>query len=74
MLKYPNIFCRKLLGPELVIVMLTMPKENVRERLRKRHINENSDQLLDYFMVKLIQFILKFIIVLCSISETPLTR
>ena len=42
---------RKLLGPDLVIVMLTLPKESVRERLTKRHINENSEQLLDYMMV-----------------------
>ena len=53
LLKSLNIFFRKLLGPDLVIVMLTMPKESVRERLNKRHANENSEQLLEYMMVKL---------------------
>ena len=42
--------CRKFLGPQLVIVILTMQKEHRRKRLEKRHKEEDTE-LVDVLMV-----------------------
>ena len=41
---------RKLLGPELIIVILTMPNKNIKKRLIKRH--HQDKKLVDILMVK----------------------
>ena len=41
---------RKLLGPELIIVVLTMTKKNMERRLRQRH--KKDKHLVDMLMVK----------------------
>ena len=45
------VFCRKLLGPELVIVILTMPSKNVKKRLQKRHPKKEDKEAVDLLMV-----------------------
>ena len=43
--------CRKFLGPELVIVILTMPSKNVKKRLKKRHPKKDDKKIIDWLMV-----------------------
>ena len=45
------VLCRKLLGPELVIVMLTMSRKNRKKRLQKRHPNKEDENFIDEMMV-----------------------
>ena len=42
---------RKLLGPELVIVMLTMPEDQIKRRLQRRHFHKEDAKLVDILMV-----------------------
>ena len=46
-------FHRKLLGPELVIVILTMPQNELKRRLQKRHFKKEEAKFVDYLMVRL---------------------
>ena len=45
------MFLRKCLGPELVIVLLTMPEDRRKDRLLKRHVKEGDAKFVDYLMV-----------------------
>ena len=42
---------RKILGPELVIVILTMPREIVEKRLEERHPRKEEKGTIDRLMV-----------------------
>ena len=42
---------RKLLGSELVIVMLTMPEDQIKRRLQRRHFHKEDAKLVDILMV-----------------------
>ena len=46
-----HCFIRKLLGPDLVIVILTMPREKIRKRLKERHPKKEDKKLIDILMV-----------------------
>ena len=52
-----NVICRKFLGPELVVVILTMPRKNVRKRLKKRHPKKTDKGIIKWLMVILLLFI-----------------
>ena len=43
---------RKFLGPELVIVILTMPRKDVKKRLEKRYPKIEDKATIDFLMVK----------------------
>ena len=45
------VLCRTFLGPELVIVILTMPRKNVKKRLKKRHPKKEDKKIIDWLMV-----------------------
>ena len=47
---------RKFLGPELVIVILTMPRKDVKKRLEKRYPKIEDKATIDFLMVKLKKF------------------
>ena len=42
---------RKILGPELVIVILTMPRKIVKKRLEERHPKKEEKGTIDRLMV-----------------------
>ena len=44
--------CRKFLGPELVVVILTMPRKDVKKRLEKRYPKIEDKATIDFLMVK----------------------
>ena len=49
-----NIICRKFLGPELVVVILTMPRKIVKKRLKKRHPKKTDKGIIKWLMVLLL--------------------
>ena len=46
--------CRKFLGPELVIVMLKMPRKENKKRLKKRHPKKSDKMFIEWLMVILL--------------------
>ena len=44
------------MGPEVVIVILSMPKKDVKKRLKKRHPKKEEKKLIDWLMVILLPF------------------
>ena len=50
-LKEHRDLVRKLLGPQLVIVILTMPQTQLRRRLQKRHFQKDDTKSVDVLMV-----------------------
>lgn len=40
------------MGPELVIIVLTMPKKGIKERLLKRHYKDEDKGFVDILMVR----------------------
>ena len=48
------VLSRKYLGPELVIVILTMSRENIKKRLQKRHPKKEDKETIDWMMVTLL--------------------
>ena len=49
-----NYIFRTFLGPDLIIIVLTMTEENTKKRIEKRH--RGSQQAVELLMVKLINF------------------
>ena len=45
---------RKFLGPELVIVIPTMPRKDVKKRLKKRHPKKSDKWIVEVLMVILL--------------------
>ena len=45
------VLSRKFLGPELVIVILTMSRGNIEKRLQKRHPKREDKEIIDWMMV-----------------------
>ena len=48
------VLCRKFLGPELVIVILTMPSKSRKKRLKQRHPKKEDKEAVEVLMVILV--------------------